>query len=173
MKVTKQETLYHEDHGATLKHKCGKRIVTLSLLSFSLIFLFFLFGHFLFFYGLFFLVRSLIPTCGGIIVSIILSSLGQCSNNDDHHTFIYLQLKNYNSIFRTKYDSIWMPPAVYRDVQWIKSDMYEKLWTVALPQIRCQLHDHAKHYDNDECVIINGTVESCMAIYLGMAMEMP
>ena len=37
MKVTKQETLYHEDYGATLKHKCGKRIVTLSLLSFSLI----------------------------------------------------------------------------------------------------------------------------------------
>ena len=48
MKVTKQETLYHEDHGATLKHKCGKRIVTLSLLSFSLIFL-----GLLFFYGLF------------------------------------------------------------------------------------------------------------------------
>ena len=40
MKVTKQETLYHEDHGATLKHKCRKRIVALSLLSFSLIFLF-------------------------------------------------------------------------------------------------------------------------------------
>ena len=37
-------------------------------------------------------VRSLIPTYGGIIVSIILSPLGQCSNNDDHHTFIYLQL---------------------------------------------------------------------------------
>ena len=31
MKVTKQETLYHKDHGATLKHKCGKRIVALSL----------------------------------------------------------------------------------------------------------------------------------------------
>ena len=101
MKVTTYETLYHEDHGATLKHKCGKRIVTLSLLSFSLIFLF---GPFLFFYmasfylgffGLSFLfflffVRSLIPTCGGTIVSIILSSLGQCSNNDDHHTFIFL-----------------------------------------------------------------------------------
>ena len=28
----------NEEHGATLKHKCGKRIVTLSLLSFSLIF---------------------------------------------------------------------------------------------------------------------------------------
>ena len=136
MKVITRETLYYEDHGATFKHKCGKRIVTLSLLSFSLIFLF---GPFLF-YGLFFLfgllwpllfiyffVRSLIPTCGGIIVSIILSSLGQCSNNDDHHTFIYLELMNYNSILRTKYDSMWMPPAVYRDMQWIKSDMYERI----------------------------------------------
>src|SRR3989337_2347503 len=34
MKVTTSETLYHEDHGATLKHKCGKRIVALPLLSF-------------------------------------------------------------------------------------------------------------------------------------------
>ena len=88
MKVTKQETLYHEDHGATLKHKCGKRIVALSLLSFSLIFLF---GPFLFFlWPPFFSVWSLILTCGGIIVSIILSLRGQCSNNDDHHTFIFL-----------------------------------------------------------------------------------
>ena len=88
---TKRETLYHEDHGATLKHKCGKRIVTLSLLSFSLIFLG-LFSFFMasFFIFILFFVRSLIPTCGGIIVSIILSSLGQCSNNDDHHTFIFL-----------------------------------------------------------------------------------
>ena len=66
MKVTTKETLYHEDHGATSKHKCGKRIVALPPLSFSLIFLF----------GPFFIVRSLIPTCGGIIVSIILSSHG-------------------------------------------------------------------------------------------------
>ena len=44
---------------------------------------------------------------------------------------------------------------------------------VALPQIRCQLHDHARQYDNDERVMINGMVESCMEIYLGMAMEMP
>ena len=89
MKVTTYETLYHEDHGATLKHKFGKRIVALSLLSFSLIF--FLLGIFSFFYGLFFFfARSLIPTYGGIIVSIILSSLGQCCNNDDHHTFIFL-----------------------------------------------------------------------------------
>ena len=25
----------------------------------------------------------------------------------------------------------------------------KELWTVALPQIQCQLHDHAKQYDND------------------------
>ena len=28
--------------------------------------------------------------------------------------------------------------------------MYEKLCMVALPQIRCQLHDHAGQYGNDE-----------------------
>ena len=72
MKVTTYETLYHEDHGATLKHKCGKRIVALPLLSFLS---FFYLGLLTFFWPLFF-VRSLIPTCGGIIVSIILSSLG-------------------------------------------------------------------------------------------------
>ena len=27
--------------------------------------------------------------------------------------------------------------------------MYERITKVALPQIRCQLHDHAKQYDND------------------------
>ena len=75
-----------------------KRIVALSLLSFSLIFLF---GPFLFLWPLFYFfifVRSLIPTCGGIIVSIILSSLWRCSNNDDHHT-----LFTYNSRITTRY----------------------------------------------------------------------
>ena len=88
MKVRKQETLYHKDHGATLKHKCGKRIVALSLFI-SLFFFFlglsffwpFLFSLFLF--GLSFFGLSLF--------------LGQCSINDDHHTSIYLQLKDYNS----------------------------------------------------------------------------
>ena len=55
MKGTTQETLYYEDHGATLKHKCGKRIVTLSLLSFSLIFLFFYLVLFSFFMASFFI----------------------------------------------------------------------------------------------------------------------
>ena len=42
MKMTKQETLYHEDLGATLKHKCGK-------MDSSIVpFVFFLFGLSLF-----------------------------------------------------------------------------------------------------------------------------
>ena len=45
--VTKQETLYHEDYGATLKHKCGKRIVALSLFI-SFFWAFFFFGLSLF-----------------------------------------------------------------------------------------------------------------------------
>ena len=46
----------YEEHGATLKHKCGKRIVTLPLLSFSLIFLVGFFGLFFYlgFFGLFY-----------------------------------------------------------------------------------------------------------------------
>ena len=94
-----------------------KRIVTLPLLSFSLIFFHGSFLPLFFSFFSFFFVRSLIPTCGGIMVSIILSSLGQCSNNDDHHTFIYLQLK-ITTRYKNKYDSIWMPLAVYQDVQW-------------------------------------------------------
>ena len=72
-----RDSLY-EEHCATLKHKCGKRIVTLSLLSFSLIFYLGLFSFLwpLFFLLFLFFVRSLIPTCGGIIVSIILYSHG-------------------------------------------------------------------------------------------------
>ena len=134
-------------HGATLKHKCGKRIVALPLLSFSLIFYL---GLFSFLWPLF-LVRSLIPACGGIIVSIILSSLGQCSNNDDHHTFIYLQVMNYNSILRTKYDSIWMPAAVYRDERWIKSDMYETIMNGGFAtNTMSTTWSRKKQYDNDE-----------------------
>ena len=30
---------------------------------------------------------------------------------------------------------------------------------MALPQILCQLHDHAKQYDNEDVCHINGTVE--------------
>ena len=43
---------------------------------------------------------------------------------------------------------------------------------VALPQIQCQLDDYAKQYDN-KCSSHVYDDGSCMAIYLGMAMEMP
>ena len=73
MKVTIQETLYHEDHGATLKHKCGKRIVALPPLFI------YLFGPSFFSLAfLFFGDNALL--------------------NDDHHTSIYLQLNDYNLI---------------------------------------------------------------------------
>ena len=54
MKKTTYEPHYHEDHGATLKYKCGKRIVALPLLSFLSFFLFFLFLFLVGFFGLFF-----------------------------------------------------------------------------------------------------------------------
>jgi len=38
--------------------------------------------------------------------------MGQCSNNEDHHTFIYLQLKTYKSILRPKYDYMNAPGGV-------------------------------------------------------------
>mgnify|MGYP005835455075 CR=1 FL=1 len=50
MKVTKQETLYHKDHGATLNHKCGKRIVALSLLFYFFIFIWPFFFYLAFLY---------------------------------------------------------------------------------------------------------------------------
>ena len=73
MKVTKHETLYHEDHGATLKHKCGKKDSSIvpSLFLFFWAFVFFIWPF---------------------------SFFGKYSMNDYHHTSIYLQLNDYNSI---------------------------------------------------------------------------
>ena len=77
MKVTKQETLYHKDHGATLKHKCGKKDSSIAPFYF-----FSLLGGAFFFY----------------LAFLLFFYLGQCSMNDAHHTSIYLQLNDYNSI---------------------------------------------------------------------------
>ena len=43
----------------------------------------------------------------------------------------------------------------------------------AMPQILCQLHDHAKQYDNDGACHNKRNGGSCMTIYLRMDMEMP
>ena len=74
------DSLY-EKHGAIFKHRRGKDSnIVPSPFSFS----FFLF---LFFVGLF----GLYPFFGASLATFILI-MWQCSNNDDHHTFIYLQL---------------------------------------------------------------------------------
>ena len=65
-----------------------------------------------------------------------------------------------------------MPLAVYRDCD-------ESRATCMKNFERWLCHKYYVNYmtmlsnNNDECVMINGMVESCMAIYLGMAMEMP
>ena len=145
MKVITYETLYHEDHGATLKHKCGKRIVALSLLSFSLIFYLALLSVFASFFS------------SGVSSRLVGESwspssfphLGQCSNNDDHHT-----LFTYNSRITTQYLELNMTLCEFlRRCTGICNESrvtcMKELWMVTLPQIRCQLHDHAKQYDND------------------------
>ena len=169
MKVTKWETLYHEDHGATLKHKCGKRIVTLSLLSFSLI----IFYLGLFLWPPFFSPESHPDLWGNHSLHHPFLTWDNALENDDHHTSIYLQLNDYNSILEQKmtlYECLRRCTGICNGP---RVTCMKELWTLAFPQILCQLHDHAKQYDNDECVMMNGMMESCMAIYLGMAMEMP
>ena len=66
--------LYHEDHGAILKHMCGKRDSSIAL------FIFFFWGLSFFFFWPFYFLFSL------------------CSNNDDHHTSI-----DYNIMITTRY----------------------------------------------------------------------
>ena len=54
--------------------------------------------------------------------------MGQCSNDDDHHTFIYLQLKNYTLILEQRYDSIDM------DILRNKKHATNRNWHWALDQ---------------------------------------
>ena len=164
MKVTKWETLYHEDHGATLKHKCGKRIVTLCLLSFSLIFFLFLFGSFLLFYGLFFSFFIWASLASFIYLFRPESHPDLWGNHSLHHPFltwdnalimkIITLLFTYNSRITTRYleQNMTLYECLQRCTRMCNESRVtcmKELWTVASPQIRCQLHDHAKQYDND------------------------
>ena len=164
MKVTAYETLYQEYHGATLKHKCGKRIVTLSLLSFFLIF----WGPSLFLWPFSFFGPSLFYG-----LSFFIPHLGQFSNNDDHHTSIYLQLNDYNSILEqnmTLYECLRRCTGMgnesrvtcMKNYAWWIFHKYDVNYMIMQGNMTMMM-----------CVMINGIVESCMAIYLRMAMEMP
>ena len=160
MKVTKQETCYHEDYGATLKHKCGKKDSNIVPSLF--------FSHFFSFFGPFLLFMAFL-----LSFIYIFLTWDNALENDDHHTSIYLQLNDYHSMLQqnmTLYKCLRRCTGICNEP---RVTCMKELWMVALPQILCQLHDHAKQYDNYERVMINGTVESCMAIYIGMAMEMP
>ena len=66
-----------------------------------------------------------------------------------------------------------MPPAEYRDMQRIKSDMYKNYERRLCHKYDVNYMIMQSNMTMMERVIINGTVVTCMAIYLGMAMEMP
>ena len=93
-------------YGGTLKHKCGKKdsniVPSLFLSHFFFLFSFFgptpFFMAFLFFGGL---LSFLWPSS----FYLFIPHLGQCSNNDGHHTSIYLQFKKLQLNTRTK---IWL-----------------------------------------------------------------
>ena len=88
--------------------------------------------------------------------------MGQCSNNDDHHTSIYLQLNDYNSKLRAMMTLYGMPSVVYRDndLAWHRHQWKHHASYLMIMQWQCRR---------------GGTCHggSCMAIYLGMAMKMP
>ena len=93
--------------------------------------------------------------------------------NDDHHTSIRLKLNDYNSILEqsmTLYECLCRCTGICNES---RVTCMKELLMVALPQILCQLHDHAKQYDIDEACHNKRNGGSCMAIYLGMAIEMP
>ena len=187
MKVTKQETLYHEDHGATLKHKCGKRIVALSLLSFSLIFFLFL-GLFSFFMASFlslFLFGLLWPL---LFIFRPASHPDLWGNHSLHHPFltwdnalimmIITLLFTYHSRITTQY--LEQNMTLCECLRRCTGMCNESRVTCMINYAWWLCHKYDVNYmimqgnmTMMERVIINGTVESCMAIYLGMAMEMP
>ena len=162
MEVTKQQTLYHKDHGATLKHKCGKKDSNIVPFIYFLYFLgLFLFGLSFFLWPFFFWPF------------FFFSFWGQCSNNDDHHTFTDLQLMNYNSKLEqdmTLYECLRRCTVMgnesrvkcMKNYAWWLFHKYDVNYMIMQGNMTMMM-----------CVMINGMVDSCMAIYLEMAMEVP
>ena len=120
-------------------HKCGK-VVALSLLSFSLIFWMGSLAYFFYFCG------HLWP--------LLFPHMGQCSINDDHHTF--------NSKLRATMTLYGMPSVVYRgnDLAWHRHQWKHHASYLTIVQWQCR-HGGTCHGG------------SCMAIYLGMTLKKP
>ena len=125
MKVTKWETLCHEDHGATLKHKCGKRMLiapSLFFSHFSVFFSFFVFLAFSFFLHLFYFFLFWWASLASFFIWASLASFiyfrqeshpDLWGNHSLHHPFltrenalimkIIIVLFTYNSQITTRY----------------------------------------------------------------------
>ena len=98
---------------------------------------------------------------------------GQCSNNDDHHTSIYLQLMDYNSIVEqnmTLYECLRRCTGMGNESR-VTCMKYYAWWLCHKYDVNYMIMQG--NMTMMKRVIINETVESYMAIYLGMAMEMP
>ena len=143
---TRYETHYMKNMVLLWSTSLEKEIVTLPL-----------FIIFIFFFGLSF-----------FFLAFFLG--GQCSNNDDHHTFIYLQLdittRYWNKIWLCMNASGSVPGCAISSVAKIskmdKPWKYHASYLKIMQSIMIELWSHV--YDDDG---------SCMAIYLRMAMEMP
>ena len=98
--------------------------------------------------------------------------LGQCSINDDHHTSIFLQLNDYNSILEQNM-------TLYECLRRCTGKGNESRVTCMINYAWWLCHKYDVNYmimqSNMTMMkrVMNETVENCMEIYPGMAMEMP
>ena len=98
--------------------------------------------------------------------------LGQCSINDDHHTSIYLQLNDYNSILEQNM-------TLYECLRRCTGKGNESRVTCMINYAWWLCHKYDVNYmimqwQYDKSNVCHEYDDgSCMAIYLGMAMEMP
>ena len=94
--------------------------------------------------------------------------------NNDHHTSIYLQLNDYNSILEqsmTLYGCLRRCTGICNESRVTSMKKIMNSGFATKYGVNYMIMQSNMTMMNR--VIINGTVESCMAIYLGMAMEMP
>ena len=109
---------------------------------------------------------------GGPSLSLFLT-WDNALENDDHHTSIYLQLNDYNSILEQKmtlYECLWRCTEICNESRVTCMKNYEQ-WLCHKYDVNYMIMQ--SNMTMMMRVIINGTAKSCMAIYLGMAMEMP
>ena len=121
---------------------------------------------FLFFWGLLFFMAFL-------SLFFLFLTWDNALENDDHHTSIYLQLNDYNSILEqsmTLYECLRRYTGIGNESRVTCMKNYER-WLCHKYDVNYMIMQG--NMTMMKRVIINETVESCMEIYPGMAMEMP